>query len=53
MEMTELILEGVAGIVEGMNPKMIRRKLESLAGDPEAKAAAAQLAVPVRARVEV
>ncbi len=30
VEAMELILEGVAGIVEGMNPKMIRRKLESL-----------------------
>lgn len=53
MEMTELILEGVAGIVEGMNPKMIRRKLESLAGAPKAKTAAAQPGVPVGARVEV
>jgi len=54
LEMTDMILEGVAGIVEGMNPKMIRRKLESLADDdPEAKPAPAQGAVPVRARVEV
>ena len=53
MEMTELILEGVAGIVEGMNPKMIRRKLESLVDDPEAKSAAVQTGVPVGARVEV
>jgi chemotaxis protein MotA len=28
-ERQELILEGVCGIVEGMNPKMIRNKLES------------------------
>ena len=53
IEMTELILEGVAGIVEGMNPKMIRRKLESLVDDPDAKAAAIQNNVPVRARIEV
>ncbi len=53
MEVTELILEGVAGIVEGMNPKMIRRKLESLVGDPESKPATAQPSVPVGARVEV
>jgi chemotaxis protein MotA len=53
MEMTELILEGVAGIVEGMNPKMIRRKLESLAGEPETRPAVAQSNVPVAARVEV
>jgi chemotaxis protein MotA len=53
IEMTELILEGVAGIVEGMNPKMIRRKLESLVDDPDAKPAAIQNNVPVRARIEV
>jgi flagellar motor component MotA len=52
MEMTELIVEGVAGIVEGMNPKMIRRKLESLAGAPEAKAPA-PASVPDAARAEV
>lgn len=34
----ELILEGVAGIVEGMNPKLIRVKLESYSDAPsEAK----------------
>jgi chemotaxis protein MotA len=53
MEMTEMILEGVAGIVEGMNPKMIRRKLESLAGDPDAKAAPIPTNAPTAARVEV
>jgi chemotaxis protein MotA len=53
IEMTDLILEGVAGIVEGMNPKMIRRKLESLADDPDAKPVPAPDPVPVRARVEV
>jgi chemotaxis protein MotA len=54
MEMTEMILEGVAGIVEGMNPKMIRRKLESLAGAPDVKAAPAASAAPVgAARAEV
>jgi chemotaxis protein MotA len=36
VEVMELILEGVSGIVEGMNPKMIRRKLESLATEPSA-----------------
>lgn len=30
-EVMELILQGVSGIVEGMNPKMILRKLEGLA----------------------
>jgi chemotaxis protein MotA len=53
MEMTELILEGVAGIVEGMNPKMLRRKLESLSGKPDAKPAPVQSGVGVTARVEV
>jgi chemotaxis protein MotA len=51
MEMTELILEGVAGIVEGMNPKMIRRKLESLASTPSAKPAPASNSAPAAARV--
>lgn len=53
LELTELILEGVAGIVEGMNPKMIRRKLESLAGNPDPKPAPIQEAAPVRARSEI
>jgi chemotaxis protein MotA len=53
IELTEMMLEGVAAIVEGMNPKMIRRKLESLAGEPDAKPAAIQDTVPVRARIEV
>jgi chemotaxis protein MotA len=52
MEMTELMLEGVAGIVEGMNPKMIRRKLESLAGTPPPKPAPKPNQAPVGARVE-
>jgi chemotaxis protein MotA len=34
----ELMLEGVIGIVEGLNPKLIRSKLEAYAGDaPEPK----------------
>ena len=33
----ELILEGVSGIVEGMNPKLIRAKLEAYAGAPPNK----------------
>jgi chemotaxis protein MotA len=42
LEVMELIVEGVTGIVEGMNPKMIRRKLESLAtAAPSAKPAGA------------
>ncbi len=35
IEVKELMMEGVLGIVEGMNPKMIRRKLESLAAGPQ------------------
>jgi chemotaxis protein MotA len=53
MELTELMLEGVAGIVEGMNPKMIRRKLESLVSHPGKKPAAAPANAPVAARVQV
>jgi chemotaxis protein MotA len=33
----ELILEGVAGIVEGLNPKLIRAKLESYLPEGHAK----------------
>lgn len=39
--LSELLLEGVCGIVEGMNPKMISRKLEAFTGGhrvPETKA---------------
>jgi chemotaxis protein MotA len=53
MEATDLMLEGVAGIVEGMNPKMIRRKLESLVDAPDEKAAVARGEVPSPSRVEV
>lgn len=45
----ELMLEGVAGIVEGLNPKLIRSKLESYAhqdGPARKKAAEAQQAKP-------
>jgi len=33
MQIKELILEGVVGIVEGLNPKLIRTKLEAYARD--------------------
>jgi len=33
----ELMLEGVAGIVEGLNPKLIRSKLEAYEGEGHAK----------------
>jgi chemotaxis protein MotA len=36
-ERKELILEGVAGIVEGLNPKLIRAKLESYLHEPPSK----------------
>lgn len=39
IRMKELMLEGVVGIVEGLNPKLIRCKLEAYAHkEPEAKA---------------
>lgn len=37
----ELMLEGVAGIVEGLNPKLIRSKLEAYEGQAHAKEAKA------------
>ncbi|MEP7352981.1 MAG: flagellar motor protein [Acidobacteriota bacterium] len=37
VEVMELVVEGVAGIVEGMNPRMLRRKLETLAGEQTEK----------------
>jgi chemotaxis protein MotA len=33
--MKEMILEGVVGIVEGLNPTLIRMKLQAFNGDPE------------------
>ena len=35
--MRELMLEGVIGIVEGLNPKLIRTKLEAYARASESK----------------
>jgi chemotaxis protein MotA len=37
IQVSELILEGVAGIVEGLNPKLIRSKLEAYAREEAAK----------------
>ncbi len=37
--MKEMALEGVAGIVQGLNPAMIRLKLESYGGPPESRSA--------------
>ena len=41
VEIRELMLEGVIAIVEGLNPKLIRTKLEAYAGGAPAPAAAA------------
>jgi chemotaxis protein MotA len=39
LEFRELMLEGVIGIAEGMNPKLLERKLEAFLGDASNKAA--------------
>ncbi len=39
MQIKELMLEGVAGIVEGLNPKLIRTKLEAYIDPTQARAA--------------
>jgi chemotaxis protein MotA len=39
MQTHELILEGVIGIVEGMNPKLIRSKLDAYLENPEGETA--------------
>jgi chemotaxis protein MotA len=39
MQIKELMLEGVAGIVEGLNPKLIRTKLEAYLEPVQAKPA--------------
>ncbi len=53
IEHKELILEGVAGIVEGLNPKLIRTKLECYSHKKPASAAKANVeklkGAPVRA----
>lgn len=41
MQIKELMLEGVAGIVEGLNPKLIRTKLEAYLEPSQAKTAKA------------
>ena len=47
-EINELILEGVVGIVEGLNPKLIRAKLEAYAKGKPAKAKAPAKAAPAQ-----
>jgi len=37
LDMRELVVEGVVGIVEGLNPKLIRSKLEAWTSGPEVK----------------
>jgi chemotaxis protein MotA len=44
LEMRELVVEGVVGIVEGLNPKLIRSKLEAWTGGPETKKPAKEAA---------
>jgi chemotaxis protein MotA len=39
--MQQLMLEGVVGIVEGLNPKLIRVKLEAFTGKPKSAPAVA------------
>ena len=41
LEIKELLLEGVTGILEGMNPKLIRTKLEAFSHESGKKAKAA------------
>lgn len=55
MQRKELIVEGVAGIIEGMNPKLIQSKLEAFAvgrapADPRAKAAPGNARLPADAK---
>jgi chemotaxis protein MotA len=57
LERKELILEGVSGIVEGLNPKLIRAKLEAYTNGPlpltkETKARRAGKIAEERARAE-
>jgi chemotaxis protein MotA len=52
IQMKELMLEGVVGIVEGLNPKLIRTKLEAYASShqgAQSKKAKAKEAKPVAA----
>ena len=37
IHLRELVLEGVSGIVEGLNPKLIRSKLEAYAREESSK----------------
>lgn len=48
----ELMLEGVIGIVEGLNPKLIRSKLEAYAKDSGGKKGKAEAAAPAVAEAE-
>ena len=50
-QMRELVLEGVAGIVEGLNPKLIRTKLEAYVRGP-APAAGPKVAAKASEAVE-
>ncbi|MGI8743865.1 MAG: flagellar motor protein [Bryobacteraceae bacterium] len=52
MELRQLMLEGVIGIIEGLNPKLIRSKLEAfqVGAKAPAKAEAARRSVPGAAK---
>ena len=45
----ELILEGVSGIVEGLNPKLIREKLRAFTGPADASKAPTAETTPIKA----
>ena len=50
--MRELILEGVVGIVEGLNPKLIRAKLEAYTQQAPAKKKPAKKEAAVSQKIE-
>ncbi|MGO4881698.1 MAG: flagellar motor protein [Bryobacteraceae bacterium] len=50
IQMRELMLEGVLGIAEGLNPKLIRIKLEAYAPQPAAKKAPKEKPAPAPAK---
>ncbi len=50
VQLRELMLEGVLGIAEGLNPKLIRIKLEAYTGQPETKKTPKPSSAPVKTR---
>jgi chemotaxis protein MotA len=49
VQMREMMLEGVLGIAEGLNPKLIRTKLEAYAGPPANRKTAKEARAPAAA----